>query len=192
MPPWPLPKLFRMVTNGVLNEDIFRGWTINTPSMLCVEDYLFALNWAKEIGGLPALIGRADANAKIVSDWVMRTAWVDFLARDERLRSNTSVCLKIVDPKVAALPREAQARFIQAMTAYLEEERAAFGHRRASRCATRPAHLVRPNGGACKSCGFDALARPCVREDQGRLEMNGRVGSNSGAMPFTAQDVPTG
>ncbi len=78
VPPWPLPKLFRLVTDGVLNEEIFEGWTINTPSMLCVEDYLDALQWARSIGGLPALIGRADANTKVLSDWVMRTPWIDF------------------------------------------------------------------------------------------------------------------
>jgi phosphoserine aminotransferase len=75
-PPWPLPKLFRLAVEGMISEEIFEGWTINTPSMLCVEDYLFALNWAKDIGGLPALITRADANTKILSDWVSRTAWI--------------------------------------------------------------------------------------------------------------------
>src|SRR6184192_3198136 len=102
-PPWPLPKIFRMTKGGKLNEAIFEGETINTPSMLCVEDYLDTLQWAKSIGGLPALIGRADANARVIAQWAGRTAWVDFLAKNPRTRSNTSVCLKIVDRAVAAL-----------------------------------------------------------------------------------------
>jgi phosphoserine aminotransferase len=126
VPAWPLPKLFRLATNGVVNEEIFEGWTINTPSMLCVEDYLAALLWAKDLGGLPALIARADANAKIISDWVARADWVDFLARDPAVRSNTSICLKIRDPDIAILPAEAQARFIKAMTDMLERENVAF------------------------------------------------------------------
>jgi phosphoserine aminotransferase len=126
VPPWPLPKLFRLADDGVINEEIFEGWTINTPSMLCVEDYLFALNWAKSIGGLSALIACADANAKILSDWVSQTPWIDFLARDETTRSNTSVCLKIVDPAIAARPMDDQARFAKAIAAYLEQENIAL------------------------------------------------------------------
>ena len=80
-PAWPLPKIFRLTKGGKLNEGIFEGETINTPSMLCVEDYLDALNWAKSIGGLKALMARADANAKVIADWVARTPWIDFLAR---------------------------------------------------------------------------------------------------------------
>src|SRR5438067_8009679 len=110
-PPWPLPKIFRMTKGGKLNEAIFEGETINTPSMLCVEDYLDTLQWAKSIGGLPALIGRADANARVIAEWVGRTAWVDFLAKNPRTRSNTSVCLKIVDRAVAALAADKQAAF---------------------------------------------------------------------------------
>src|SRR6184192_4923361 len=102
-PAWPLPKIFRMTKDGKLIEGIFEGETINTPSMLCVEDYLDTLQWAKSIGGLPALIAKADANARVIADWVGRTAWVDFLATNPRTRSNTSVCLKIVDRAVAAL-----------------------------------------------------------------------------------------
>jgi len=94
--------------------------------MLCVEDYLFALNWAKDIGGLPALIARADANTKVLSDWVSQTAWVDFLARDEATRSNTSICLKIVDPEIVKLPLDGQAHFVNAMVDRLEQEKAAF------------------------------------------------------------------
>src|ERR1700682_3625458 len=89
-PPWPLPKIFRMTKGGKVNEGIFVGETINTPSMLCVEDYLDALAWAKSLGGLGALIGRADANTKVIADWVRRTPWIDFLAKDPAIRSNTS------------------------------------------------------------------------------------------------------
>src|SRR5438067_2836619 len=114
-PPWPLPKIFRMTKGGKLNEAIFEGETINTPSMLCVEDYLDTLQWAKSIGGLPALIGRADANARVIAEWVGRTAWVDFLAKNPRTRSNTSVCLKIVDRAVAALAADKQAAFTKTL-----------------------------------------------------------------------------
>src|SRR5499433_1480299 len=125
-PPWPLPKLFRMTKGGKLNEGIFEGETINTPSMLCVEDYLDALTWAKSKGGLDALIARADANARLIARWVERTPWVDFLARDPRLRSNTSVCLKVVDPAITALPATAQAAFAKAIAAALEKEGVAY------------------------------------------------------------------
>ena len=125
-PPWPLPKLFRMTKAGKLNEAIFEGETINTPSMLCVEDYLDALQWAKSIGGLKALMAQADTNARLIARWVERTPWVDFLARDPRLRSNTSVCLKVVDPAITALPATAQAAFAKAIAAALEKEGVAY------------------------------------------------------------------
>ena len=119
-PPWPLPKLFRMTKGGALNAAIFEGATINTPSMLCVEDYLDALGWAEDVGGLDALRARADANAQVIADWVARTAWVDFLARVPETRSNTSVCLKFADPEIAALPAEAQTAFSKKMVALLD------------------------------------------------------------------------
>src|SRR5438094_9672199 len=125
-PAWPLPKIFRLTKGGKLNEAIFEGETINTPSMLCVEDYLDALQWGKSIGGLHALIGRADANARVIAEWVGRTAWVDFLAKNPRTRSNTSVCLKIVDPAVAALPGDKQAAFAKSLAAALEKEAVAY------------------------------------------------------------------
>ena len=125
-PPWPVPKIFRMTKGGKLIEGIFVGETINTPSMLCVEDYLDALEWAKSAGGLPALRARADANARVIADWVARTPWIDFLARDPALRSNTSVCLKVVDPAVNRLPADAQATFVRSMTAALEREGVAY------------------------------------------------------------------
>src|SRR5262245_44330523 len=93
-PAWPIPKIFRLTKGGKINEDIFEGGTINTPSMLCVEDWLDTLNWAKSVGGLPALMARADANAKVIADWVARTPWIAFLAKEAGTRSNTSVCLK--------------------------------------------------------------------------------------------------
>ncbi len=126
VPPWPMPKIFRMTKGGKLIEGIFAGETINTPSMLCVEDYLDALEWAKAIGGLPALHARADANAKVIADWVARTQWIDFLARDPALRSNTSVCLKIVDPAVSRLTPDARAAFVKGIAATLEKEGVAY------------------------------------------------------------------
>jgi phosphoserine aminotransferase len=125
-PAWPLPKLFRMTSGGKLIEGIFEGETINTPSMLCVEDYLDALVWAKEIGGLKGLIARADANTKAIADWAAKTPWVDFLARVPATRSNASVCLKVVDPQVVALPPDAQAAFAKALASVLEKEKVAF------------------------------------------------------------------
>jgi phosphoserine aminotransferase len=125
-PAWPLPKLFRMTKGGKLVEGIFEGETINTPSLLCVEDYIDALNWAKNIGGLRALIGRADANFKAIDGWVARTPWVDFLARVPSTRSNTSVCLKVVDPQAMALPADAQATFAKGLAGLLEKEKVAL------------------------------------------------------------------
>ena len=121
-PAWPLPKIFRMSKGGKLIEGIFEGATINTPSMLCVEDYLDALSWAEGLGGLPALVKRADDNAGVIAEFVSRSAWLDFLAVDPATRSNTSVCLKIVDPRVAALPADRQAAFARALAGHLEEK----------------------------------------------------------------------
>ncbi|WP_398479799.1 phosphoserine transaminase [Tardiphaga sp.] len=125
-PPWPLPKIFRMTKGGKLNEGIFVGETINTPSMLCVEDYLDALDWAKSAGGLKGLIARADANTKVLSDWQKKTPWVDFLAADPAIRSNTSVCMKVVDPAITALSPDAQADFAKKLVALVEKENAGF------------------------------------------------------------------
>lgn len=122
VPPWPLPKIFRMTKGGKLNAGIFEGETINTPSMLCVEDYLDALNWAKSVGGLKALIARADANTKVLADWQAKTSWVDFLAKDPAIRSNTSVCMKVVDPAITSLPADAQADFAKKLVAAVEKE----------------------------------------------------------------------
>ena len=125
-PSWPMPKIFRLTNNGKIIEGIFVGDTINTPSMLCNEDYLDALHWAKSIGGLDGLIARADANLKAIADWAARTPWVDFLARVPQTRSNTSVCLRIVDPAITSLPEERQAAFAKKVAALLEEEKIAY------------------------------------------------------------------
>jgi len=125
-PMWPLPKIFRLTKGGKLNEGIFAGETINTPSMLCVEDYLDALQWAKSAGGLTATIARSDANAKVLSDWVAATAWVDHLAKHANERSNTSVCLKVVDPVVTRLSGDEQAAFAKTLAGLLEKEDVAY------------------------------------------------------------------
>ena len=124
-PPWPLPKLFRMTRNGKLDRELFEGSTINTPSMLCLEDYLDALTWVESVGGLEGTIARSDANAAVIADWVGRTAWVDFLARVPETRSNTSVCLKLIDPDVLALPPKSRDEFPKRMAALLDAENVA-------------------------------------------------------------------
>jgi len=125
-PSWPMPKIFRMTNGGKLIKGIFEGDTINTPSMLCVEDYIDALQWSKSIGGLDGLIGRADANLKAIADWAAKTDWVDFLASSVAIRSNTSVCLKIVDPAITALSSEQQAAFVKQIPALLDKEKVAY------------------------------------------------------------------
>ncbi|MBI0164221.1 phosphoserine transaminase [Bartonella sp. M0283] len=120
-PAWPLPKIFRMTKGGKLNEGIFEGATINTPSMLCVEDYLDALKWAKSIGGLKTLMKRADENFAVLDKFVKKTPWIEFLAKDPATRSNTSVCFKIVDPAVVKLDADKQAAFAKAIVNRLEK-----------------------------------------------------------------------
>jgi phosphoserine aminotransferase len=121
-PPRPLPKLFRLAEDGAFNEAVFQGETINTPSMLAVEDALDGLRWAERIGGLPALIARSEHNLRIVAEWVERTPWVDFLAERPELRSPTSICLKLVDSAITQLPSAAQAALIKELVARLEAE----------------------------------------------------------------------
>ena len=125
-PPWPLPKLFRLTSGGKVNEDLFAGATINTPSMLCVSDHLDALRWAEDIGGLPALIARSRANLEAVETWVSQRDWVDFLARDPATRSCTSICLKIVDPWFTSLDGAAQKAAAKRIVALLEEAEAGY------------------------------------------------------------------
>jgi phosphoserine aminotransferase len=121
-PAWPLPKIFRMTSNGKLIEGIFQGETINTPSMLCVEDYIDALEWAKSIGGESGLVAKADANAKVIGDWAARTPWIANLAAIPETASNTSVCLVIADPDVVAKGTDAVAQVAKGITAALEKE----------------------------------------------------------------------
>jgi phosphoserine aminotransferase len=122
IPPRPLPKIFRMTRKGKLDHELFEGATINTPSLLATEDYLDALKWAQVIGGVPALQGRANANTKVLADWVAATPWVDFLAPVAATRSNTSVCLKVIDERVTSLPDAGQAEFAKNLAAVLEKE----------------------------------------------------------------------
>jgi phosphoserine aminotransferase len=125
-PAWPLPKIFRLTSGGKLIEGIFKGETINTPSMLCVEDYIDALLWAKSVGGLDGLVARADANATVLADWVAANPAVAFLAKDEASRSNTSVCLSFADPAVANLDDAGQQAFVKSFTGLLEAEKVAY------------------------------------------------------------------
>jgi phosphoserine aminotransferase len=125
-PPWPMPKIFRLAAGGKLNEAIFKGDTINTPSMLCVEDALDGLAWAERIGGLAALVRRSEANLAIVAEWVERTEWVDFLAHDPATRSCTSICLSIVDPWFVRLTAKGQADVARRIDALLEAEGVAY------------------------------------------------------------------
>ncbi len=131
-PAWPLPKIFRMTKSGKLIEGLFEGETINTPSMLAVEDYIDALEWAERVGGLSALIKRADANARVIRAFVKSRPWIDFLAVKPKTRSNTSVCLRIVDPEVTALSADGQAAFAKMLVSLLEKEGVALdvGHYR--------------------------------------------------------------
>ena len=122
VPSWPMPKIFRMTKGGKIIEGIFQGETINTPSMLCVEDYLDALHWAQSIGNLAGLMARADTNTKAISDFVARQPGIDFLAHDPKTRSNTSVCLIFTDPAVTALSADQQAAFAKSVASLLEKE----------------------------------------------------------------------
>lgn len=125
-PARPLPKLFRLTKGGKLIEGIFEGATINTPSMLCVEDYIDALTWASSIGGLDALHARADRNAATLGAWVENTPWADFLCADPAIRSNTSVCLKIIDAEISTLDDAGQRAFVKAMEKLLDVQDAAY------------------------------------------------------------------
>ncbi|HWO09279.1 MAG TPA: phosphoserine transaminase, partial [Polyangiaceae bacterium] len=125
-PPWPLPKVFRMVKGGKLNEDIFKGSTINTPSMLCVEDALDGLRWAESLGGLPSLIARTNRNLAVLGAWVEKTPWVEFLAKAPATRSSTSICLSIVEPWFQALPKDARMAHVKKVTGLLEKKGVAY------------------------------------------------------------------
>jgi phosphoserine aminotransferase len=132
VPAWPMPKIFRMTKGGKLIEGIFEGETINTPSMLAVEDYVDALEWAKSVGSLKGLQARADKNFAVLANWVAKTPWIDFLAKKDAERSNTSVCFEVVDPAIKALPADAQNAFAKSLASLLEKENVALdiGHYR--------------------------------------------------------------
>jgi phosphoserine aminotransferase len=131
-PAWPLPKIFRLTSGGKLSEGVFRGETINTPSMLCVEDALDSLRWAESVGGLTGLFARCEANLAAVAEWVARTPWIDFLAEDPATRSCTAICLKITAPWFAVLDADAQTKAVKQIVALLEKAGVAYdiaGHR---------------------------------------------------------------
>jgi phosphoserine aminotransferase len=125
-PAWPLPKIFRLTSGGKLIDGIFKGETINTPSMLCVEDALDGLRWAESVGGLEGLVARSEANLGAIAAWVARTPWVDFLAEDAATRSSTSICLTITAPWFTALPPDGQAEVAKRMVALLEKSDIAY------------------------------------------------------------------
>ncbi|MGQ0674507.1 MAG: phosphoserine transaminase, partial [Rhodospirillales bacterium] len=154
VPPRPLPKIFRLTSGGKLSAGIFAGETINTPSMLCVEDALDGLRWAESVGGLKGLIARTSANAAALDRWVKRTGWTAYLAQEQRYRSPTSVCVKIIDPWFAALAPQAQHEQVRRLAQLLEDERAALdiaGHRDA------PAHLRIWCGATVETADIEAL-----------------------------------
>ncbi len=125
-PPWPLPKIFRMTKNGKLNEALFAGSTINTPSLMCAEDHIESLKWVRDKGGLSWMHARADANFKILQDWIDKTAWIENLCKVPEHRSNTGVCMEIVDPRFKALPPEEQSAFAKAIVKMLGDEGVAY------------------------------------------------------------------
>ncbi|MEZ5691009.1 MAG: phosphoserine transaminase [Rickettsiales bacterium] len=125
-PAWPLPKIFRLTKGGKLIKGIFEGATINTPSMLCVEDVLDALNWAESVGGLDALISRSNGNLQVITDWIEKSNWANFLAEEENTRSCTSICIKITDSWFASLSDEEQAQTAKKIASLLEKESVAY------------------------------------------------------------------
>ena len=176
VPPWPLPKLFRMTERGKVMEELFAGSTINTPSMLCLQDYLDALDWVEIVGGLAGTIARSNANAAVLSDWVARTAWVDFLARVPETRSNTSICLKIVDPEIAATSAREPRRRSLADGGAARCGGCRQGHRSPSRRAAGLAHLDRRHGGTERCRGASALARLGLRRGETGCPQGGLTG----------------
>jgi phosphoserine aminotransferase len=153
-PDRPLPKIFRLTKKGKVDLEIFEGSTINTPSLLATEDYIDALKWAESIGGLEALHARANANTKVLADWVARTDWVDFLADDAAARSNTSVCLKVVDARVTGLSADGQAEFAKKLASLLEKEGAALD---AASYRSAPPGLRIWCGGTIEAADVEAL-----------------------------------
>ena len=125
-PSWPIPKLFRLTNKGIFQEKIFKGSTINTPSMLCIEDALNSLRWVKSIGGLDAMIKRSQSNLEIIEKWVNETNWIAFLANDQEIRSSTSICLKIIDPWFMDQNITNQQNILKSFFSILEEKGAAY------------------------------------------------------------------
>ncbi len=121
-PPWPLPKIFRLTKKGKVTLDLFEGSTINTPSLLAVEDQLDALDWAENLGGLPALVAKSEANLAVIRDWIETSNWIDFLAKDPATCSSTSICLSVTDSWFTEQDQEAQKAHIKTMTSLLEDE----------------------------------------------------------------------
>ena len=153
-PPWPMPKIFRMTKGGKLNEGIFRGETINTPSMIAVEDALDGLKWAESIGGLDGLKARSNANLAAIEAWVEKSEWAAFLAEDKAVRSNTSVCLKVKDPALTALDADVQAGELKKLVKMLDAEGVAYdigGYRDA------PAGLRIWSGATIETSDMEAL-----------------------------------
>ena len=156
-PAWPLPKIFRLTSGGKLIEGIFKGETINTPSMLCVEDALDGLRWAESVGGLDGLIARSEANLAAIARWVARTPWVDFLAEEPDTRSCTSICLKIVAPWFTALRARRPGAGGEADRGAAGKGRRGLRHRAVSRCAARAAHLGRGANCDIETADIEAL-----------------------------------
>ncbi len=181
-PAWPLPKIFRLTSNGKLIEGIFKGETINTPSMLCVEDYLDALNWAKSIGGLDKLVARADANTKVISDWVAKTPAVEFLATGDETRSNTSVCLRFCRSRSRKSRRRRPAGLRQGVRRAARSGEGGLRHRQLPRRSARPAHLVWGDRRDLRRRGADTLARLGFRNAEGRAQGRG-IASQPTSLP---------
>ena len=153
-PAWPLPKIFRLTKGGKLIDGIFKGATINTPSMLAVEDYLFELDWAKTQGNKDGLITKANANMNVLVDFVAANDWIDFLAEDTATLSNTSVCLKITDPRVAALDTDTQTAFAKGLAKLLDDEGVAYD---IGSYRDAPAGLRIWTGGTVEQADLEAL-----------------------------------
>ena len=197
-PAWPMPKIFRLVdAEGRLDEALFKGWTINTPSLLCVEDYLDALAWAKSVGGLDALIARANANARTLGAWVETTDWVDFLAGDPAIRSNTSLCLNLGRARGGAAARPGAASSSRRNAGNSRRSRRRLRYRRLPAIAAGPAHLVRADGGGARSHAAHGVARLCLRagavSSQNPRGRRALFGSGFGQRPDAmrqARDLP--
>ena len=161
-----MPKIFRLTSGGKFSEAIFKGDTINTPSLLCVEDAIDGLRWGESVGGLEGLVARSEANLGVLEKFVESRKWIAFLAADKAIRSNTSVCLDIAAPWFTALAADKQAAAAKKMADLLEAEKAGYDIGSLPRRPAGPAHLVRRHGGDERSRGAAALARLGLRRDR--------------------------